>query len=71
MEQAEAESGNMSVFSFLHGEYSGACFSISGLPNINRSTRLGLSMSLIAEREGVMDSLMFGPSYMATMSFTL
>ena len=22
MEQAEAESGNMSVFSFLHGEYS-------------------------------------------------
>ena len=41
------------------------------MPNLNMFLCLALTMSLSAEGEGVMDSLWLGPSYMATMSFTV
>ena len=66
-EQAGTEVDNKSILIFLQGDCSGARFSLSGLPNLKMSTWLGL----LAEGEGVMDSLMLDPSNVATMSFTV
>ena len=69
--QAGVGSHTLSVLNLLQGEPTTAGVSASGMPNLNRSTGWTLAMGLKAEVEGVMDSLMFGLSYSATMSFTV
>ena len=71
MGQAGVGSDTLSVLNFLQGDPTVAGVSASGMPNLYMSTGWTLAMGLRAEREGVMDSLMFGPSYIATMSFTV
>ena len=65
-DEEQAGIDTKSVLLLLQGDSPSAWFSISGLPNLKMPSGLGL----LAEGEGVMDSLLLDPSKMATMSLT-